>query len=234
VQLVASGPRDDENLGAGTFAKFRAVRIALDVEFAHSVDAQQHAAGSSGRHVVFGGTGEFHAVEEELILLRAVAGDGEIVGSRGVRDTRAAGFLRSEIHDAGVQGEEQIIAAAVQRKILDLLLGDETRDVSRGDAHDGSVAQDCDFRANGADLQAKINAGLLTDNEFYTGTGGVLKTGPGHVDFVLPDRQSEDLIPPRVVSDGIPQRSSLEILNRHAGGRNWRAGGVRNNARHAG
>ena len=82
-----------------------AVGIALHVEFAHGVDAQQHATGSAGLHVVLGGAGVFDAVQQEEILLRAIAGDGEIVGGGGIGNAGATGFLRSEIDDAGIEGQ---------------------------------------------------------------------------------------------------------------------------------
>ena len=84
MQLVAARACDDEHLGARTFAEFGAVRIALDIEFADGVHAQELAAGSSRRHVVFGGSGEFHAIQEKEILLWTVSRDGKIVGGRGV------------------------------------------------------------------------------------------------------------------------------------------------------
>ena len=93
MQLVAARPCDDEHLSAWTFAEVGAVRIALDVEFAHRVHAQEHAARPSRRHVVFGGPGKLHSVEQKKILLRTVSRDGEIVGGRRVRDACAAGFL---------------------------------------------------------------------------------------------------------------------------------------------
>ncbi len=116
------------------FAEFGAVIVALDIEFAHGIHAEELAAGSAGSHVVFCGAGEFDAVEQEEILLRAIAVDGEIVGGGGVGDAGAAGFLRSEIDDAGIEGEQQVVAAPVERKILDGLLADKAGDVAGGGA----------------------------------------------------------------------------------------------------
>ena len=65
-------------------AEFRAVGIALDVELAHGIHAQQHAAWAARLHVVFSSPSEFDAVEQKDILLRAVAGDGETVSCGGV------------------------------------------------------------------------------------------------------------------------------------------------------
>ena len=73
VKLIGAGLRDDDDLAAGMLAEFGAVVVALHVEFAHGVDAEQLAAGPAGLHVVFGGAGEFDAVEQKKILLRAIA-----------------------------------------------------------------------------------------------------------------------------------------------------------------
>src|SRR6202008_1213089 len=117
-------------LGAGMLAEFGAVGVALHVKFADGVDTEQHAAGSAGLHVVFGGAGILNTVEKENILLGAIAGDGEIIGGGGIGDAGAARFLGGEVYDAGIEGEEEIVAAAVERKILDLLLADQAGGVA--------------------------------------------------------------------------------------------------------
>ena len=40
-------------------------------------------------------------------------------------------FSESEIHDAGIQRHQEIVAAAVQRQVLDLLFTNQTGNVSR-------------------------------------------------------------------------------------------------------
>src|SRR5712692_11586455 len=90
VPLIAAGLRDDDDLTAGMLAEFGAIGIALHVEFANGVHAEQHAAGAAGLHVVFRSAGVFDAVEQKQILLRAIAGDGEIVGGGGIGDAGAA------------------------------------------------------------------------------------------------------------------------------------------------
>ena len=94
MQLVGARLRDDQHLRAGPFAVLRAVGIAQHVEFAHRVHAQQLLAGAAGLHVVFGRAGEFDAVQQEQILLRAIAGDREIIADGRIRNADAAGFFR--------------------------------------------------------------------------------------------------------------------------------------------
>ena len=112
--------RDDQHLRAGTLAVLGAVGIAQHVELPHRVDAQQLLAGAAGLHVVLGRAGEFDAVQQEQILLRPIAGDREIIAGGGIRNADAAGLFPGEIHDAGIQREQFVIAAAVERQILDL------------------------------------------------------------------------------------------------------------------
>src|SRR5712664_3039527 len=79
---IASRSSDDNHLSAGALAEFRAVGVAQHIQFADRVHAQQHAAGAAWLHVVLSGSGVLDSVEEEQILLRAIAGNREIV-SRG-------------------------------------------------------------------------------------------------------------------------------------------------------
>src|ERR1700685_3503074 len=143
-------------------AEFGAVIVALYVELADGVNAEKLAAGSAGRHVVFGGAGEFDAIEQEEILLRAIAVDGVIAGGGGVGDAGAADFLRSEIDDAGIECEQQIVAAAVEREILDGLLADEAGDVGGRGADHGCLSDDVKInRASASDLERDVDSRFL-------------------------------------------------------------------------
>jgi hypothetical protein len=73
MHLVRPGLGDDQNLRAGTLAVLRTIGIAKQVEFPHGVDAQQLLAGAAGLHVVLRRAGEFHAVQQEQILLRPIS-----------------------------------------------------------------------------------------------------------------------------------------------------------------
>lgn len=89
-------------------------------------------AGTAGLHVVFGGAGEFDTVQQEEILLRAIAHDGEIVADGGIGDADAAGFCPGEVDNAGIEGEEFVVTAAVEWEVFDLFLIDEAGDIRRG------------------------------------------------------------------------------------------------------
>ncbi len=129
MPLIAAELRDDDNLAAGMLAEFGAIGVALHIKFAHGVHAEQHAAGAAGLHIVFGGAGILNAIEEKEILLRAIALDGKIIASGGIRDAGATGLLRSEIDDPGIEREEEVEAAAVEREFFNLPRADEAGDV---------------------------------------------------------------------------------------------------------
>ena len=112
----------------------------------------------------------------------------------GIGDAGAAGFLRSEIDDAGIQGEQQIVAAAVEGKLFYCALSNQTAYVQSGGAYDRSIGPHCDFRLYRVDLQAKIDAGFLIYNELDARAGGVLESGLGDGHFVFADREGQNSV----------------------------------------
>ncbi len=129
MPLVAAGLRNDDHLAARPLAKFCSIIIALHVELTHCLHSQQLAAGSARLHVVFRGAGVLDSIQQENVLLWTIAGNRKIIRGAGIRDSRAAGFLRCEIHDSRVEREQEIVAAPVKRKILDRLFADQAADV---------------------------------------------------------------------------------------------------------
>src|SRR5260370_4614600 len=63
VPLICSRLRYDHHLPAGPLAEFGSVRVALHVEFAHLVHAEQHPARSPRLHVVLSRAGVLDAVQ---------------------------------------------------------------------------------------------------------------------------------------------------------------------------
>ena len=187
VPLIGAGLGDDDDLATGAFAELGAVGIALHIEFADGVDTEQHATGSAGLHIIFGGSGVFDTVQKEKILLGAIAGDSEIAGGTGIGNAGATGFLRSEIDDAGIEGKQEIVATAVEWEIFDGLLANQAANILRGGADHRRISGDVDFRFDGADLQRDIDGGFFADDKMDAGVGRVLKTLFGDADFVLTD-----------------------------------------------
>ena len=184
VQLIGSGLRDDENLCAGAFAIFGAVGIGEHVEFADCVDAEQLLAGAAGLHVVFRRAGEFDAVQQEEILLRAVALDCEVVADSGIGNADAAGLLPSEVDDAGIKGEEFVVTAAVEREVFDLFLVYDARDIGGGDVDNGSIAFDGDLLAGGTYAKRDVDCGALRDDEMNAGADTFGETVFTDTDFI--------------------------------------------------
>ncbi len=83
---------------------------------------------------------------------------------RGIRNADAAGFFPGEIHDAGIQRHQFIIAAPIQRKILYLLLAHQARDIGRGDADHGRIGVNRNRLGGLAQTQREIDRGNLADS----------------------------------------------------------------------
>ena len=93
VKLVAARLGDDNYLAARALAVFGAVGIAQDIELPHCIDAQQLLAGAARLHIILRRARVLHTIQQEEILLRAIAGDGEIVPRGRIGNSDAARFF---------------------------------------------------------------------------------------------------------------------------------------------
>src|SRR5271168_4490390 len=125
VKVVGPVGGNDVDLRTRAFSVLRAVSILDHGKFADRVNAQQLAAGSSGRVVDFGGAGKFHAVQQKKIFLGAAPGNREHISDDGVRGSDASGALRSVIDDAWIQREQLIVATPIQRQIFYFVFADQ-------------------------------------------------------------------------------------------------------------
>ena len=125
VEGVGSGGGRDGDLCAGSLAIFGSIGIGHHVEFADGVDAEELPTGAAGGVVNDRGSGVFDAVQQEEIFLGAAARDGEHIADGGVGGADASGAAVGVIDDARVEGEEFVVAAAVEGEILDLVLAYE-------------------------------------------------------------------------------------------------------------
>ena len=226
MELVGSRAGDDDDLRAGALAVLGSVGVAQDVEFLDGLDAEQLLAGAAGLHVVLRGSGELDAIEQEEILLRAVAGDGEIVAGGGVGDADAAGLLRSEIDDAGIEGEQEIVAAAVQGQVAYLLLADEAGDVLGRGVHDRNIFGDGDLLLNLAHLEGEVSGRVLADDEGDSDTDPFREAVFSGVDFVVSDGELEQLILSGLVGKGGARASGVGVDSSHGCGRDGGTGGI--------
>src|SRR5207248_1516916 len=108
-----------------TLAIFRTVGVAQHIKFADRIDTQQLLTAAAGLHVVLCSAGKFHTIQQEYILLRAISCDRKVIAGRRIRYSNSASFLPGKVDDPWVQRHQQVIAAAVERQILDLLFADE-------------------------------------------------------------------------------------------------------------
>jgi len=161
MQLVGARLGHDDHLSPRPFAVLGAVGVAQHVELAHCFDTDQVPARTTRLHVVFRRAGELHAIEQEKVLLWAIARDREIVAGRGIRNSDAAGFLPGEIHDARIERKQKIIAPAIQRQGFYFFLSDQTRDVLRGRVDECNVRLHLHLLGDLADFQAEVGRGIL-------------------------------------------------------------------------
>src|SRR5579872_155811 len=125
VPVVGSRLRDDADLCAGPLAVLGAIGVGYYVELAHGFHTQQQTAGAAGRHVDFSRSRVLYTIDQKQVFLRTAALHREGVGHSGIGDTDAAGFLRSVVHDARIERQQIVVAAAVQRQIAELSLADQ-------------------------------------------------------------------------------------------------------------
>jgi len=234
VPRVGAGLRGDNDLAARMLSEFGAVRISLDVKFADGINAEELPTGTAGGHVVFGRAGVLDAVEEEDVLLGAIAGHGKIVRGGGIGDAGAAGLLRGEIDDARIEGEKKIEAAAVQGKLLGFLSADQTGDVAGGGVYDGSISGDGDCRLHRTHPKPDVNGDLLIDVQVNSASREILKAGLGRGDLIKANGESTQEVSPIGLCGSTARDSSFGVFGGDS--RRWDAGsrGVGDRAPHAG
>jgi hypothetical protein len=234
MKLVAAALGDDEDLCAGALAVFGGVRVAQHIELADGIDPEQFLTGSARLHIVFSGAGELHTVEEEEILLRAIAGDGEVVADGGIGDADAAGLFRSEVDDAGIESEEQVEASPVQGQVLHLVFADEAGDVGGRETDCRGIGADGDLLADVADVELEIGRRVLADVEMDSGAKLVGKAVVVGGDLIIADGQREKLVKPAGIGIGGANGAGVEVLRGDGGAGQGGAGGIGDEAREAG
>ena len=140
-----------------TLAVAGGVGVGDDVELADGVDAEELAAGAAGGDVDERGSGVLDAVEEEEIVLRAAAGDGEHVADGGVGRADGAGALAGVVDGRGIEGDELVVAAAVEGELLDLALVDEAGGLLGGEVDDGWRVVDGDLLIDCVDGEGDVD-----------------------------------------------------------------------------
>ncbi len=226
-----AGLGDDQHLRAGPLAVFGAVGIGEQVEFAHRVDAQQLLAGAAGLHVVFRRAGEFDAVQQEQILLRPVARHHEIVAGGGIGNADAAGLFPGEVDHAGVEREQFVITAAVERQVLHLPLAHQAGNMRGVHVRQFGVAGHGHLLAGLAHAQGQVGGSALARGQIDALHDGFGKAGAGSAQRILPHRQRGELVAAIGGGYGLANGAGLDILRRHSGSAHRAARLVRDRSR---
>src|SRR5215831_16652948 len=186
VKFIGSGLSHDGDLSTGALAVLGTIGIAQYIEFPHCVHSQQLLTAPTRLHVVFGRAGKFHSIEQEDVLLRAIAGYGKVVACRGIRDTNAARLLPGEVHNSGIEHKQQIVAAPVERQILDLSFTHQAGNVLRREIHNRSIFSDLYLFADFADTKSQIGACVLPYCQTNAGADAFRKAVFGGPNLVQP------------------------------------------------
>ena len=174
--------------------------------------------------------GEFHAVQQKQILLRPIAGNGEIVAVVELETPVPPVFSRGEIHDSGIQRQQQVIAAPVERQVFHLLLSHQSGNILGGDADQRSVALHRNLLAHGAYVQRQVDGTLFIDDHADSRAHFRGKALLRRSDFVWPQWQRRETIVAAGVGGRFALRRGVGIFRDHRRARNRRAGFIRDDS----
>ncbi len=123
MKLVRPGLRDDADLRPGALSVFGGIGVREHVKFADGIHAQQIAARSAGSNCKLARSHILDAVQEKQIFAGAAPGHGKSVP---VARAGVGAFHGVVIDRAGIEGDQIVEAAAVERQFLDLALVDDS------------------------------------------------------------------------------------------------------------
>ena len=165
MPLIGPGRGHNADLSSSPFPILGAIGVLEDVVFAHGLDAQQLGTGSGRRDELVGRVpaDPVDAVDHKPVGFLPMA------RHRESGKTATASHIRRVIDNADVENQKLIEAAAVQRKVLHLLLRDQSRRRTQCRVHQRRFLADRDLLRGASDFQSQIDHGLLTDDEIYAG-----------------------------------------------------------------
>ena len=186
VERVGAAGGGDGYLGSVALAVRGRVRVGDDIELVNAIDPEELAGGSAGGGVDERCAGVLDPIEQEEIVLRAAAGGGEHAAYRGVRGSYTAGTLVGVVHRCRIQQKQLIVAASVERELLDLACIDQAGYLVGGDIDGGgNVPHGDGFAAGDADRQGQVEG--LTDGERDAGAFVGGEAAGVDADGVVPD-----------------------------------------------
>ena len=146
------------------------------------------SAHAAGRHGELAGAGVFDAIEQENIVQRPPARNRKGVSHAG----DGIGALQAITDGSGIQRDEVVEAASVERQILYFALAHNS-----GNRGSGGIDHRR-FRHHGyllhqiADFELQVHDGFLADCQVDTAADHGLKAGLFRLQFLLPQRQGEN------------------------------------------
>ena len=132
--------------------------------------------------------------------------------------------LRSVVDDAGIQSEKLVVAAAVERQVLYLLLTDQAGDVFIGDGDEVGMLGDGDALPQLSDAEGDVHFDARADDERNACSGLSLEAGFFHGDGVAADGKQRGVVTALDIGDQIAGRAGFRVLHFDGGGRNGGAG----------
>src|SRR5437763_353871 len=113
VKNVAAGLCNDRNLASRPLAKFSAISVGENVEFAHCFNTQQLPANAARRYVRSGDAGVLDSIKRKKIKIFAVSRNDKVIALSSAGTRR--GTVGGGICGARVKRDERVETATVQR-----------------------------------------------------------------------------------------------------------------------
>ena len=157
VDGIFARPRHRIDLAAGRSTEFCRIRVRQNLKFEYGIHAKQHAGRGTGRFVV--DIVNVGPIEQEIVLLRARAVDGNF---RGAPANDVITCSQGGVHP-GLQKRKLLERSSVQWKVTNLFIIDETAKGSGGEIDRIRVGYNFNSVSNLPDLQFDVHDCILAD-----------------------------------------------------------------------
>ncbi len=165
MNRIGSGGRHDRDLRSLAFAIAGRVGIGHDVELAHRIHAQQLAARAARSDIDQRSARVLHSVEQVEIVLGPASGDRKHTADRRVRRSDRTAALGRVVHRGGVQRNQLIVGAAVQRQVFHLALVDQAGGLLGRHIHGAWRVRYGDLLGHRSRMKRDHDAARLSDGE---------------------------------------------------------------------
>ena len=224
VEGAGAGFEGEVNDGAGVLAVFGAVVGGEDFELGDGVgvDVDEVVAAAAVVFIV-----DAVNVPGEGVGAAAVGRLAAGVGAEAAGEVETAGVVGG---DAGDEGEELNVVAAVELELGSLGAGDDAPDFAAGGFDGGGVGTDGDAVGNGTDFELDIGGDLGVHFDADVLADILFKSGGGGFDVVEADGDAGDGVGSAFVDGGFAFKAGGGAADRYLGAADGEAGGVADNA----